>query len=69
MVDGIWVLIGSANLDPRSLHLNFEFNVEVYDPALAGRRAGLEAVNRFASSLAAGREFESLFGSRSAQRA
>jgi len=40
VVDGIWVLIGSANLDPRSLHLNFEFNVEVYDPALGGRLAG-----------------------------
>ena len=41
VVDGIWVLIGSANLDPRSLHLNFEFNVEVYDPAL-GARLGAE---------------------------
>jgi cardiolipin synthase len=41
VVDGIWMLIGSANLDPRSLHLNFEFNVEVYDPAL-GARLGAE---------------------------
>ncbi len=32
LVDGIWSLIGSANLDPRSLRLNFEFNLEVYDP-------------------------------------
>jgi cardiolipin synthase A/B len=37
IVDGAWTLIGSANLDPRSLQLNFEFNVECYDPALAGR--------------------------------
>ena len=37
VMDETWVLIGSANLDPRSLHLNFEFNVEVYDPALGGR--------------------------------
>jgi cardiolipin synthase len=45
VVDGIWALIGSANLDPRSLHLNFEFNVEVYDPALGGRLgAELDAV-------------------------
>ena len=45
VVDGIWVLIGSANLDPRSLRLNFEFNVEVYDPALGSRLgAELEAV-------------------------
>ncbi len=36
VVDGVWALIGSANWDPRSLRLNFEFNVEVYDRALAG---------------------------------
>lgn len=35
VVDDRWVLFGSANLDPRSLRLNFEFNVEAYDPALA----------------------------------
>jgi cardiolipin synthase len=34
LVDGAWALIGSANWDPRSLRLNFEFNVECYDPAL-----------------------------------
>jgi cardiolipin synthase len=31
LVDGEWSLVGSANLDPRSLRLNFEFNLEVYD--------------------------------------
>ena len=31
LMDSIWSLIGSANLDPRSLRLNFEFNLEVYD--------------------------------------
>ncbi|MBI2921513.1 MAG: PLDc N-terminal domain-containing protein [Planctomycetes bacterium] len=35
VVDERWVLFGSANLDPRSLRLNFEFNVEAFDPALA----------------------------------
>jgi len=30
-VDGVWSLLGSANLDPRSLRLNFELNMEVYD--------------------------------------
>jgi cardiolipin synthase len=35
VVDGLWTLLGSANWDPRSLRLNFEFNVECYDPALA----------------------------------
>lgn len=45
LVDGIWALIGSANLDPRSLRMNFEFNVEVYDPALGARLgADLDAV-------------------------
>lgn len=34
-VDGSWALIGSANWDARSLRLNFEHNVECYDPALA----------------------------------
>ncbi len=31
LVDDFYSLIGSANLDPRSLRLNFEFNMEVYD--------------------------------------
>jgi cardiolipin synthase len=35
IVDGAWSLFGSANWDPRSLRLNFEFNVEAYDRALA----------------------------------
>jgi cardiolipin synthase len=35
IVDGVWSLIGSANWDPRSLRLNFELDVECYDPALA----------------------------------
>lgn len=30
MVDGHWVLLGSANWDARSLRLNFELNVECY---------------------------------------
>jgi cardiolipin synthase len=35
LVDGCWVLLGSANWDPRSLRLNFEFNLECYDLDLA----------------------------------
>lgn len=35
IVDGVWALIGSTNWDPRSLRLNFEFNVECYDKTLA----------------------------------
>jgi len=30
VVDDHWVLLGSANVDPRSLRLNFEFNLECY---------------------------------------
>lgn len=36
-VDDGWLLLGSGNWDARSLRLNFEFNVECYDRALAGR--------------------------------
>jgi cardiolipin synthase len=35
IVDGHWVLIGSANWDARSLRLNFELNVECYGPDFA----------------------------------
>ena len=37
LVDGCWVLLGSANWDARSLRLNFEFNLECYDTELAQR--------------------------------
>jgi cardiolipin synthase A/B len=37
LVDGGWVLLGSANWDARSLRLNFEYNVECYDVELARR--------------------------------
>ena len=35
LVDEIWSLIGSANLDTRSLRLNFELNLSVIDSGLA----------------------------------
>jgi len=37
IVDGHWVLLGSANWDARSLRLNFELNVECYGTDLAQR--------------------------------
>jgi cardiolipin synthase len=37
VVDGLWSLVGSTNWDPRSLRLNFEFNVECYDRELAAQ--------------------------------
>ncbi|ASY62822.1 Cardiolipin synthetase [Sinorhizobium sojae CCBAU 05684] len=52
VVDGHWVYIGSSNLDPRSLRLNFEFDLEILDDAIAqaigekicGLRANAEEV-------------------------
>ena len=41
VVDGVWTLFGSTNWDPRSLRLNFEFNLECYDTGLA---ASVEAI-------------------------
>ena len=35
VVDDVWTLIGSTNWDPRSLRLNFEFNVECYSESFA----------------------------------
>ena len=37
IVDGHWVLLGSANWDARSLRLNFELNVECYGRDFAQR--------------------------------
>lgn len=43
VVDGRYALIGSANLDPRSLRLNFEVGVEIFDTTFA---QSLEAIIR-----------------------
>lgn len=39
-VDGFYSLVGSANMDSRSLLLNFEMNMEIYDRAFHDRLAG-----------------------------
>ena len=41
LVDDAWVLIGSANWDPRSLRLNFELDIECYDEGLADELGAL----------------------------
>lgn len=41
VVDGAYVLLGSANWDARSLRLNFEFDVECYSVELGARLNGL----------------------------
>lgn len=47
LVDDIYTCLGSTNLDPRSLSLNFELNVEVFSPEL---NAGL---SRYADDILA----------------
>ncbi len=36
LIDDEYALVGSANIDPRSLRLNFEFNVEIFDSNTVG---------------------------------
>jgi cardiolipin synthase len=43
IVDGEWASVGSANLDNRSMHLNFELNCLIYAPE---KVAELEAAFR-----------------------
>ncbi|HET9066628.1 MAG TPA: phospholipase D-like domain-containing protein [Gemmatimonadales bacterium] len=43
VVDGAWSLVGSANWDPRSLRLNFEFVVECYSTRVASDLLGIIA--------------------------
>jgi cardiolipin synthase len=51
IVDGHWVLLGSANWDARSLRLNFELNVECY-----GRGFAQEMETVIAKKMSAARE-------------
>ena len=51
VVDGYYAQVGSANMDLRSLRLNFELNLEIYDAAVG---ASLEA--EFDAARAHGRE-------------
>jgi cardiolipin synthase len=46
LVDATWAMIGSANWDPRSLRLNFEFNLECYDQELTNRLEALLEAKR-----------------------
>ncbi|WP_255696674.1 cardiolipin synthase [Paralcaligenes sp. KSB-10] len=34
-IDGAWSYVGSSNLDPRSLRLNFELDIEIYNRGIA----------------------------------
>jgi cardiolipin synthase len=52
LIDDDYALIGSSNLDPRSLRLNFEFNLEV-----CGGDCPRELVRHFRAALKKSREF------------
>lgn len=49
LVDQQWTLLGSTNWDPRSLRLNFEFNVECYSATLGQEVARLIQTRRAAA--------------------
>lgn len=51
MVDDIWSLIGSANLDARSLRLNFELDLSIFDSTLTS-----QLKSHFEAALAASSE-------------
>ena len=62
LVDQEWILIGSSNWDPRSLRLNFEFNVECYDADLSWKlselvRQKLERSTRLTLAMLKARSF------------
>ena len=40
-IDDAWSYVGSSNLDPRSLRLNFEFDVEIYSHDFAKRLSAM----------------------------
>jgi cardiolipin synthase len=54
-IDGAWSYVGSSNLDPRSLRLNFELDMEIYSRDTAAQIEGLidtEIQNAVRASLA-----------------
>lgn len=60
LVDGIYALLGSGNLDPRSLRLNFEIGVEVFDRPLCARLARLFQATRESAHLMDAQRLRSL---------
>jgi cardiolipin synthase A/B len=46
LVDDVWSFVGSTNWDPRSLRLNFEFNIACHDAELGARLAREVEVKR-----------------------
>jgi len=50
IIDGAWSTIGSSNIDPRSLRLNFELNLECYSHELAAQLEGIFSEKMAAAS-------------------
>lgn len=46
IVDGIWTSVGSCNLDDRSLRLNDEANLNIYDRGFARQHTDVFARDR-----------------------
>ncbi|NQV28268.1 MAG: cardiolipin synthase [Rhodopirellula sp.] len=59
IVDDDWILMGSANWDPRSLRLNFEFGIECYNQSLAVKLLSIFEAKRTASDLVTMTELQS----------
>jgi len=52
LIDGVYAQVGSANLDPRSLRLNFELNLEVFgEDALAPLNDYCDEIRRQAAAV------------------
>jgi len=58
LVDDAWSFVGSTNWDPRSLRLNFEFNIACYDLELGTRLAAEVEVKREVSRVLTIEELE-----------
>jgi len=59
IVDDDWILLGSANWDPRSLRLNFEFDIECYSRELASKLNQIFEAKKAKSKLATMNELQS----------
>lgn len=60
LVDDAWSCLGSTNWDPRSLRLNFEFNLFCHDPALADQLTALFEQRRAESTAVTPEHLENL---------
>ena len=60
LVDDIWLFSGSANWDVRSFKLNFESNIECFDPKLAQQVRGIIENKKKKSALVSKEDYQNL---------